>query len=76
MDLHDCLFYQILLNNILQQLIDFACTDWLRAMVYKSTDHGKGMMVMHFCHFSLYLPLQDFPRNFNGNRRPKLSMLL
>ena len=50
-------------------LNDFSRADWSRTMVNKSAGRGTDVMVALFIFLFL-------ARNFNGDRRQKLSMLL
>lgn len=54
-------------------LNDFSFTDWQRALVHESKDHGSDLMVAHFVF--LILP-RDFPRNANGGHNCQFSKVL
>ena len=49
---------------------------WSRAMFDKSTDHTNDMIVAQCVFVFVGLSLCNFLRNFNRNRRLKLSMVL
>ena len=76
---HFCVmnFHQRLLEGVIffsQKLSDFSCTDWSRAMLKKTTDHGNLRVSGAIC-LSLSSTC-NFPKNFNRNGHQKLSNVM